>query len=173
LLGKKGLGETGKTYAFENAVEIVFGRNEDEQFESFDTKRGRDLEPFAFNKLKEWKEFEFMQVEKCSFFPLGENAGASPDGFVGNDELLEIKCPSASTHLEYLRNNCLPAKYIPQVQGQLWITGKRKAHFVSYHPDLKPLIICVERDEVFIDRLQSEVIKAVDKINQLVKEFSL
>lgn len=134
-------------------------------------QRGTDLEPEARSFFVFFAGLDVTDAPLCLHDTI--DAGASPDGFVGDDELLEIKCPSASTHLEYLRNNCLPAKYIPQVQGQLWITGKRKAHFVSYHPDLKPLIICVERDEVFIDKLQSEVIKAVDKINQLVKEFSL
>ena len=134
-------------------------------------QRGIDLEPEARSF------FEFVTGLAVKDAPLCLHdildAGASPDGFIGDDVLLEIKCPSAHTHVEYLRDGCLPSKYIAQVQGQLWITGKDKAHFLSYHPDFKPLMVVVPRDEMFIAKLEAEVVKATNKINGLVKEFSL
>jgi putative phage-type endonuclease len=134
-------------------------------------QRGTDLEPEARSLFEFITDLPVRDAPLCLHNTL--DAGASPDGFIFDDALLEIKCPSAHTHVEYLRDGCLPSKYIAQVQGQLWITGKVKAHFLSYHPDFKPLLVIVTRDEVFIGKLESEVIKALTKIEALVKEFAL
>lgn len=75
LLGKQGLGLTGETYCFEKACEIVFGIDEEENFISSDMQRGINLEPLAFDKFKELKELDFIEVKEAYFFPLGENAG--------------------------------------------------------------------------------------------------
>src|ERR1039457_1444856 len=104
LMGFKGLGLTGQTYAFENACEIFFGKDEEEQFESFDMKRGNALAPLAFRKFQELKEPEFIEVEKCSFFPFGNDAGASPDGIVGKDAVLEIKAPRPGKFFNIVAN---------------------------------------------------------------------
>jgi len=98
LLGVKGLGETGKNYAFDKAVEQLYGEME-ESFISYDMQRGIDLEPLAFAKFKEIKELEFIEVLNCGFFEYENEAGASPDGLVGNDAILEIKCPRSTTFI--------------------------------------------------------------------------
>ena len=134
-------------------------------------QRGTDLEPEARSLFEFVTDLVVTEAPLCLHDIL--DAGASPDAFIGDDSLLEIKCPSGHTHVEYLRDGCLPSKYIAQVQGQLWITGKVKAHFLSYHPDFKPLMVVVPRDEMFIAKLEAEVVKATNKIGELVKEFSL
>jgi len=134
-------------------------------------QRGTDLEPEARSLFEFVTDLVVTEAPLCLHDIL--DAGASPDAFIGDDSLLEIKCPSGHTHVEYLRDGCLPSKYIAQVQGQLWITGKVKAHFLSYHPDFKPLMVVVPRDEMFIAKLEAEVVKATNKISELVKEFSL
>ncbi len=85
------------------------------------------------------------------------NAGCSPDGLLGCDGGLEIKCPKHSTHIGYWLNHKLPVKYVPQVQGSLWITGRLWWDFVSYHPEIKPMLIRVERNEKYIEGLASAV----------------
>jgi len=134
-------------------------------------QRGTDLEPEARSLFEFITDLVVTEAPLCLHDIL--DAGASPDAFIGDDSLLEIKCPSGHTHVEYLRDGCLPSKYVAQVQGQLWITGKVKAHFLSYHPDFKPLMVVVQRDEIFIAKLEAEVVKATNKIGELVKEFSL
>jgi putative phage-type endonuclease len=134
-------------------------------------QRGTDLEPEARSLFEFVTDLLVTEAPLCLHDIL--DAGASPDAFIGDDALLEIKCPSGHTHVEYLRDGCLPSKYVAQVQGQLWITGKVKAHFLSYHPDFKPLMVVVPRDEMFIAKLEAEVVKATNKITELVKEFSL
>ena len=76
--------------------------------------------------------------------------GASPDRFVGDDGLLEIKVPKEHTHVSYLLKKAVDQAYYPQVQGQLWISERQWADVLSYHPEMPPALIRVERDEKFI-----------------------
>ena len=75
--------------------------------------------------------------------------GASPDGLVGDDGLLELKCPREDTHMLYLARGVLPSEYRAQVQGQLWVTGRAWADFMSYCPELPPFLIRLEPDPKF------------------------
>lgn len=165
LLGVKGLGLTGQTYAFENAVEIIFGRDEEPQFESWDMKRGNDLEPLAFRKFKELKEVDFLCVQKCEFFPYGENAGASPDGLVGNDAVLEIKCPKPNKFFNLMAKGFseIDKEYIAQMQMEMMCTNSKQAHFFNYiifnGVEMWHEII-VPRDEVMISLIKERIIEA-------------
>ena len=98
-------------------------------------------------------------------------AGASPDGLIGENGGLEIKCPLPSTHVEYLRDGRLPSKYVQQVQGCLWISERDWWDFMSYHPRMEPLIVRVYRDEDFIKALECAVIDAVQVIELLTTKF--
>lgn len=89
---------------------------------------------------------------------------ASPDGLVGAEGLLEIKCPMEHTHRDYLRSSQLPSPHVPQVQGQLWITGRRWCDFFSYHPDYETRLIRVFRDEAYIGKLRAAVTAFVDDL---------
>jgi len=81
------------------------------------------------------------------------SAGASPDRFAGEEGLLEIKCPLASTHVGYLLAGTLPADYVLQTQGQLYVTGRRWVDFLSYMPGLPPLLIRQRPEPVIQDAL--------------------
>ena len=63
--------------------------------------------------------------------------GASPDGLVGDDGLIEIKCPSTTTHLRYVRAGVVPEEYRPQILTQLICTGRKWCDFVSYDPRIQ------------------------------------
>lgn len=100
-------------------------------------------------------------------------AGASPDGFVNHDGLLEIKCPNSATHLETLQTKKVPRQYIAQVQGQLWITGRKWCDFVSFDPRLpenaQMIIIRADRDDEYIKELELEVEKFLGEVEEQVK----
>ena len=75
-------------------------------------------------------------VEECGFIlhPKYPNVGGSPDGLVGEDGLVEIKCPyNPAVHEATLRHG-VPAEHIPQIQGNLWVTGRKWCDFISYDP---------------------------------------
>jgi len=131
LMGVKGLGETGKTYAFEKAIEDLFGQI-DEPFESYDMQRGTELEPLAFEKFKQIKAMDFIDVETCSFFEYEKNAGASPDGLVGENGLLEIKCPKSNAFFKMVAENEYSKNYFYQVQFQMLCTNRNIAYLFFY-----------------------------------------
>lgn len=130
-------------------------------------QRGTDLEPFARAFYELVYDVEVFEIGLCLHDTV--NAGASPDGLVGDDGLLEIKCPMASTMVGYLRDDKLPTQYIPQVQGQLWITDRDWCDFLAWHPNTRPLLIRVERDNEYISTLSELVSAAADVIDENVK----
>lgn len=125
-------------------------------------QRGTVLEPMAREFYTLASGNQVVQVGFCKDDRL--ECGISPDGLIGENGGLEIKCPAAHTHVAYLRDGKLPTKYKQQVMGCLWITGRQWWDFVSYHEEMPALIVRVERDEEFINLLAIEVAKAVDTI---------
>lgn len=175
LLGVRGLGQTGESYCFEKAIESVFGLDEDDTFTSSDVQRGITLEPLAFRKFKEQKEFDFLDVQETTFFPYGEHAGASPDGLVGNDAILEIKCPRPNKffNLVVKGKEAIDKEYIVQMQMQMLCTNSVKAYFFNYiifngvemwHE------IEVERDEKMIELIKERINEAI-KVKQEFMQY--
>lgn len=83
--------------------------------------------------------------------------GTSPDRLVGDEGLLEIKVPAEHTHVGYLIKHAVDTEYFPQVQGQLWISERQWVDILSYHPEMPPALIRVERNEPFIGMLDAAV----------------
>lgn len=166
LLGIKGLGETGKSYCFKKAVELLYGEDATERFESFDMKRGIETEPIAFHKFKELKAAEFIDVQETTFFPYGENAGASPDGLVGSDAVLEIKCPRSEKFFRLVAEgyDAIDKEYIAQMQMQILCSNSVRAHFFNYlifNGEEFYHEIIVPRDEVMIEKIKERIAEAV------------
>lgn len=166
LLGIKGLGQTGKTYCFEKACELVFGKDENDDFTSFDLKRGVELEPIAFRKFQELKQEDFIDIQTTTFFPYGENAGASPDGLVGDDAILEIKCPRSNKFFNLVAGGVeeIDKDYIAQMQMQMLCSNSKQCHFFNYiifnGVEMWHEII-VERDEVMIELIKTRIAEAI------------
>jgi hypothetical protein len=97
--------------------------------------------------------------------------GASPDGMIGEDGLIEIKCPLITTHVGYLIAGTLPSDYFQQVQGQLMVTGRKWCDFVSYYPGLKPLIVRVKPEKAFHKALKSELIRFCAEVKQIAEKI--
>jgi putative phage-type endonuclease len=101
--------------------------------------------------------------------------GASPDGYVGDLGLIEIKCPNTATHIETLLSQTVPAKYITQIQWQLACTGRDWCDFVSYDPrmpeSLRMFVRRVPRDPEMIDRLEGEVRVFLTELEETVEQL--
>lgn len=128
---------------------------------------GTDMEPEAR------AHYEFMTnatVEPAPFVPHPSiaDSGASPDGYVGADGLVEIKCPNTATHIETLLSGSVPGKYVTQMQWQMACTGRAWCDFVSFDPrmpvTMSLFIHRVERDDARIAELERDV---VDFLNEL------
>ncbi len=126
------------------------------------TERGKELEAEAAAFYELLTEIDLHEV---GFVSHETGAGCSPDRFVGEEGLLEIKCPAPHTHIDYLLNDALESKYIPQIQGQLFITGKKWCDWMSYHPQLPPVIVRVERDTEYISKLEGYIQECISLVN--------
>lgn len=159
-------------YALQLASETITDM-QDETYKNADMQRGNELEPEAREAYEEatLSLVDEMGFIKCDFY------GYSPDGFIGEDGLIEIKCPKQSTHTKYLFNNKLPTEYKAQVQGGLMATGRKWCDFVSYHPnfheDKRLLIVRVERDEEFIKSLMIGLEKMNEYKNKVLSKVAV
>lgn len=157
-------------YLYELAAERVTGKPL-ESFQSEAMARGVELEAEARLAYELLTERTVKTAGLC-YKDETRQIGASPDGLVGDDGLLEIKCPQANTHVGYLLDDKLPTDYFQQVQGQLYVTGRKWLDFMSYYPGLKALVIRVDRDEKFITALSIELeifLKTLDEITEKIK----
>lgn len=135
---------------------------------------GKDVEPFA----REAYELETGNVvQQVGFIdhPKFSFAGCSPDGLVGTVGGLEMKCPKSSAiHLERFISG-IPDEYVPQVQGCMWVTGRDWWDFVSYDPRMPDshrfIRITIQRDDEFIQKLESAVLEAESKVQDLMTEI--
>jgi len=108
-----------------------------------------------------------------------DGSGASPDGLVDDDGLVEIKCPITATHLDTLLSETVPGKYMTQMQWQMACTGRQWCDFVSYDPRLpeamRLFVKRVRRDEALIKELEKEVMTFLTemhlKIAQLQEKY--
>lgn len=102
-------------------------------------------------------------------------SGASPDGLVGEDGLIEIKCPNTSTHIDTLLSQTVPKKYADQIFWQMACTGRQWCDFVSYDPrlpaDLQLFIKRIPRDDQYIKLLEAEVIEFLTKTAHKVAQL--
>ena len=124
---------------------------------------------------------DFMEAEARPFFELITNqrvrevgfittddgkAGCSPDGLFGDDNGLEIKCPSAQVHVKYLLQGTLPKEYAAQVHGSMFVTGYPRWTFLSYRRGFPPFIIEVKRDEAIIAKIGEAVNRFHDELRK-------
>lgn len=113
-------------------------------------------------------------IEQIGFVTRDEWVGGSPDGFVGKDGIIEIKCPLSSTHIEYILSGKMPTTYIPQVQGLLFVTDRKWCDFVSFDPRVvsQPMFcIRVERDKEYIKTLLLEVTRFVNELKAIIEKI--
>ena len=158
---KTGPSASRKNYAAQLMLERVLGVRE-ESYVNASMQRGTDEEPLARAAYAEAMGLDY--VEEVSFIahPRIERSGASPDGLVGTDGMLEIKNPNTATHVAWAVAGKVPPEHVPQMAWQLACSGRKWCDFVSYDsrmPDGQQIFIRrYHRDDELIDILESEVI---------------
>lgn len=174
---RSGYAASRANYMAELVVERLTGQVA-EGFTNAAMQWGIDQEPAA---RKAYSARVGELVEEVGFIPHPSlEAGASPDGLVGADGLVELKCPNTATHIEYLMEKTVPTKYFTQVQWQLVCTKRKWADFVSFDPRMPPnlalFVVRVQRDDEYILKLEREVATFLgeleSKVNTL-KEMKL
>jgi len=172
---KTGYSATRDNYMAQLVCERLTGQK-GESFTNAAMQHGTDTEPLARAAYEALKD---VLVDEVGFVPHPtiEMAGASPDGLVGEDGLIEIKCPNTATHIDTLLSQTVPGKYNTQMQFQMACTGRKWCDFVSFDnrlpEELQLFVTRVPRDEVFIRLIESEIVQFIaeldDKINKLMK----
>lgn len=104
--------------------------------------------------------------------PTIDQAGASPDGLVADDGLVEIKCPNTSTHIDTLIGGKVPGKYQTQMLWQMACTGRQWCDFLSYDPrlpaNIRTFVKRLHRDDAEIERLETEVRAFLDELSEKI-----
>lgn len=164
---------TAKTYMIKLVAETLRGEPLP-FFENDAMKWGTETEPQA-RAMYELKND--VEVKEVAFVELNEFVGVSPDGLVGDDGLLEIKCPNTETQIKrFLDDVGLPGDYEAQVQGQLWVTGRQWCDFVSFDPriDVEASYIQtrVYRDEEYIAKLEEKVSIFVEEMKSMINKLT-
>ena len=154
-----------ETYIY-NLMAEYYSSAEKENYINADMQRGIDLEPEA--RL----EFEFytnLDVQEVGFIEHNEFIGVSPDGLIGDDGLIEIKCPNDSIYFKLLLSNNIKPEYIAQMQMQMYVTDRQYCYFVSYNPNFEKSLYIkkISRDEEMIDKLK----KGLERGTELIKEI--
>ena len=168
--------KTGPSASRENyAVQLVLERITQSKGESYSNAAmqwGTETEPLA-RQADELKRGLFVDEVGFIDHPTISNSGASPDGLVGTDGLVEIKCPNSATHMETLVTRKIPQKYIPQMTWQMACTGRSWCDFVSFDPrfpeNLQIFIERIEYDPTYVRMLELEVTQFLDEVEKKVE----
>lgn len=170
---KTGEASTRAGYRAELVAERLTGKAA-EGFSNAAMKWGTDCEPLARAAYE--AEFGLLVVETGMVqHPRIEMSGASPDGLVSIDGLLEIKCPDTKTHIDTILSGEAPSKYIPQVQWQMACTGRAWCDFASFDPrmpaDMQLFVRRVLRDDTLIRSFEDEVVQFLSEVDATVEKL--
>lgn len=170
---KTGVSASRANYLAQLVAERLTGQAAD-TFKSGAMQHGTETEPQA---RMAYEAETGLMVTEVAMIQHGtiEMAGASPDGLVGEDGLVEIKCPNTSTHIATLMADKAPSQYIPQMQWQMACTGRAWCDFVSFDPrmpeDMQLFIKRVPRDNALIAEYEAEVIKFLAEVQETVDKL--
>jgi hypothetical protein len=126
--------------------------------------RGTEME----DEAREWYEFaREVEVNKPGFVKRADGrVGGSPDGLVGEDGLIEIKCLGAKGHVMALLDPNPETDYWGQMQGYLYLTGRDWCDLVLYHPTFPRRVVRVERDEAYQVQLHRALARFLRELDQ-------
>jgi putative phage-type endonuclease len=172
---KSGYSASRATYLGQLVAERLTGVSAESTYSSPAMQWGLEQEAKA---RAAYTFFTDRDVELAPFIghPQIEMAGASPDGLVGPEGLVEVKCPNTSTHIETAMGAGIPQKYQVQMLWQMACTGRSWCDFVSFDPRLPDsvglLVLRLERDDRRIKDLEEEVATFLFEVEAVVRRLA-
>lgn len=170
---KSGLGAARKNYMADLVAERLTGEPK-QGFMNAAMQHGIDTEPQA-RAMYELERGVTVVEEGFVRHPTLANTGASPDGLVGEDGLVEIKCPNTATHIETLRGGKIDRKYLLQMHWQMICCERQWCDFVSFDPrlpiEMQLHIERVERDEELCAEIEAEVTAFLTELDETVADL--
>lgn len=176
VLAKVKTGEAAgrRDYRAQLVAEILTGRPQESGFTNDAMRWGTEQEPYA-RAAYECHAGVLVDQVGMVLHPSIERGAASPDGLVDPDGLVEIKCPNTATHLDYLLDGTVPARYQPQMLWQMACTGRDWCDFVSFDPrlpeDLQLFVVRFQRDHARIDAMEAEVRAFLVEVEETVSRL--
>lgn len=128
--------------------------DESDGFQSDAMERGNDLEPEARDM---YEDRYFVEVEQVGYISYGEWFGVSPDGLVGDDGMIEIKCPLGKEWIRFSEQREIDKKYVAQMQWTMWLTGRKWCDFIYFHPDGGMIVERVLPDPAMFEAFEQKV----------------
>ena len=170
---KDGYSTSREKYMVELALERITGARQ-EAYSNAAMEWGTNSEPLARAAYE--ADTGFLVVETGMVpHPRIAMAGASPDGLVNHDGLLEIKCPQSATHVRNLCSGKPEGRYLTQMMWQMACTERDWCDFVSYDPrmpdGLQLMVTRIERDDKRIQQLEEEAEKFLDEVDAMVQRL--
>jgi len=135
------------------------------------TERGHMLEPIA---IQQYENESFNVVESIGFVEKDSWCGCSPDGLIGDNKLIQVKCPIFRTQMEYHEKLKVPTNYYKQMQFELYTTKRESNIFYSYHPKLSAVEIEVFVDEIMQKEIDNRMKIAIEQVEykiEIIKKF--
>lgn len=170
---KTGWGASRTNYAAQLIAERLTG-NIAESYTNAAMQWGTDTESEA-RSAYEFRTNEDVVEVAFSPHPKLEMSGASPDGLVGDNGLVELKCPNTATHIETLLSKTVSGRYVTQMQWQMACTGRQWCDFASYDPRMPEnmrLFVCrVTRDDILIGELEKEIGIFLSELDGTIKKL--
>ena len=167
---KSGPSASRQNYLAQLVAEILTGTTA-ESYTNAAMQHGVDTEPHARAAYEFYNDVSVVEVGFV-VHPSITQSGASPDGLVGDEGLVEIKCPNTSTHIATLLDQKVPAKYITQMMWQMACTETAWCDFVSFDPrlpeDLQLFVRRVGRDNERISELENAVVKFLIDVDKTI-----
>jgi putative phage-type endonuclease len=163
-----------RDYQAQIVAELLTGKPQGSDFTNAAMEFGTENEPFARSAYEVSTGFTVDEVGLV-LHPTIDRAGASPDGLVGSDGLVEIKCPKVATHLSYICAGVVPTKYKNQMLFQMICAERAWCDFVSFRPDLPEhlqlFVIRFQRDEAEINKLTTAVNAFLVQVDEMLKKL--
>ena len=165
--GKNGISTGMKTLIYKKAAEFVTGP-ELNGFTNYAMQRGTELEPYA---RMEYEGKTWNHVEQVGFISVGEYLGFSPDGIIGEDGLIEIKCPMGLEFVRFVDTKEIPKGHYAQMQWGMFLTGRKWCDYVAFNPDFKPAelhVVRVEQDSEMMGEFGRKVTEFVAELERVL-----
>lgn len=170
---KTGWGASRANYMADLIAERLTGESAP-SFTNAAMQWGTDQEPNARAAYEFRKDCEVVAIG-FAIHPTIQDSGASPDGLIGDDGMVEFKCPNTATHIETLLSGTIPAKYITQMMWQMACTGRKWCDWVSFDPrmpeSMKLYVRRIERDDALIASLENDVREFLDEMSKKIAQL--
>jgi putative phage-type endonuclease len=168
MLGKS---QTKTTNLYKKASEIITGKPVLNGYTNEHIERGKLLEKDARDEYALETGNSILEVGFCE---LNKFTGCSPDGLVGDDGIIEIKCPCDYVFLKVINKDKIKPEYITQIQFNLFVTNRNWCDFICFNENYKKQIYInrVERDNEYIEAIKEELENCIEEVKNIVETYN-